>query len=83
MVDLRHVTRLHIAIFYGDADGNHLGDNWKTVNLELPEDNYQRVMQLGIQYSATIPMKVPEQLVKVVVYDAVSDRVGAKLVKVK
>jgi len=83
MVDLRHVTRLHIAIFYGDADGNHLGDNWKTVNLELPEDNYQRVMQSGIQYSATIPMKVPEQLVKVVVYDAVSDRVGAKLVKVK
>jgi hypothetical protein len=40
-------------------------------------------MQSGIQYSATIPLKVPEQLVKVVVYDAVSDRVGAMLVKVK
>jgi VWFA-related protein len=83
MVDLRHATRLHIAIFYGDTSGNHLGDNWKTVTLELPEDNYQQIMQTGIQYSATIPMKVPEQLVKIVVYDGVSDRVGAKLVKVK
>lgn len=83
MVDLRHVTRLHIAIFYGDANGNHLGDNWRTVNLELAENSYQQVMQSGIQYSATIPLKVPEQLVKVVVYDAVSDRVGAMLVKVK
>ena len=83
MVDLRHVARLHIAIFYADGDGNNLGDSWKTMGLELPEDSYQKTMRSGIQYSALIPRKAPTQLVKVVVYDAVSDRVGTKVVKVK
>jgi VWFA-related protein len=83
MVDLRHVTRLHIAIFYADGDGNNLGDNWKTLSLELPEDRYQQAMKSGVPYSAIIPMKAPSQLVKVIVYDAVNDRVGTKLLKVK
>ncbi|MBZ5497242.1 MAG: VWA domain-containing protein [Acidobacteriia bacterium] len=83
MVDLRHVGRLRIAIFYADANGNSLGDDWKTVDMELQEDSYQQIMQSGIKYSALIPLKAPNQILKVVVYDTVGDRVGSKLVKFK
>lgn len=83
MVDLRHVGRLHIAIFYADANGNPLGDNWKTMSMDLSEEHYQKTIQSGIQYTALIPLKGPNQILKVVVYDAVNDKVGTRLVKLK
>lgn len=83
MVDLRHVARLRIAIFYADANGNYLGDSWKTLDMDLPEESYQRVMQDGIEFSSLLPLKTQNQIFKVVVYDTVGDRVGSKLVKVR
>jgi VWFA-related protein len=83
MVGTRHMGRLRIAIFYADAHKNHLGDNWTTMNMDMPEDSYQRLLQSGIQFSALIPQKAPNQILKVVVYDTWNDKIGSKLVKTR
>ena len=83
MIEERHAARLYITIYYADAAGNYLGENWQTMNLELPEESYQRILRSSIQFSAAVPVKVRSQLLKVIVYDTVSDRVGSKQVKTK
>jgi VWFA-related protein len=83
MVNDRHVSRLYITVFYADGDGNHLGDSWQTMNMELPEESYQRTLKAGIQYSTLIPQKTPSAILKVIIYDASGDKVGSKLVKVR
>ena len=83
MIEERHATRLYLTIYYADAGGNYLGEDWQTMNLELPEESYQRILRSSIQFSAAIPVKARSQLLKVIVYDTVSDRVGSKLVKTK
>jgi VWFA-related protein len=83
MVGARHMGRLRIAIFYADAHKNHLGDNWTTMNMDMPEESYQRLLQSGIQFSALIPQKAPNQILKVVVYDTWNDKVGSKLVRTR
>ena len=38
-------------------------------------------MSFGMEFSITVPFKVREQSLKIVVYDEESDKVGSKLVK--
>jgi hypothetical protein len=83
MVNDRHLSRLYVAVFYADSGGKFIGDNWKTLNLELPEDVYQRTLQSGIQVSSVIPAKVQNQILKVIVYDTWGDKVGSKLIKTR
>jgi hypothetical protein len=83
MVDDRHMGKLYISIFYADSNGNYLGGQWRTMNLDLLEEGYQRLMRSGIQYSAVIPGQAPSQLLKVIIYDTWSDKVGSKVVKVR
>jgi hypothetical protein len=83
MVNDRHVGRLYITVFYADGDGNHLGDSWQTMNMELLEESYQRTLKSGIQCSTLIPQKTPSEILKVIIYDAWGDKVGSKLVKVR
>jgi len=83
MVGTRHLGRLRIAIFYADVRRNHLGDNWTTMNMDMSEESYQRLLQSGIQYAALIPQKAPNQILKVIIYDTWNDKVGSKLVKTR
>jgi len=83
MVGERHLGRLRIAIFYADASGKHLGDNWTTMNMDMPEGSYQRLLQSGIQFSALVPQKTANQILKVIIYDTWNDKVGSKLVKTR
>ncbi len=83
LVGDRHVARLYIAVFYGKGDDDYLGSSWQTVNLELPEASYQRMLRTGIQATAMVPLEVSKQVLKVIVYDAWGDRVGSKLVKIR
>jgi len=79
----RHLGRLYIAVFYADGSEKYLGESWKTLNLELPEDKYQELLRSGILFSTQIPQKASTQILKVIVYDTWSDRVGSKLIKVR
>ena len=83
MVDDRHLARLYIVTFYADAQGNLLGELWKTMNLDLPEESYQRMLRSGIPFSTAIPVKAPNQMLKVIVYDTWSDKVGSSRIRVK
>jgi VWFA-related protein len=83
MVDLRHVGRLRCALFYADGGGNSLGDSWQNLDLDLTEEKYQQYIQSGIQFSTTIPQKASSQIIKIVVYDTIGDRIGSKVVKVR
>jgi hypothetical protein len=81
ILDERHIARLRITTFYQDLKGKPLGADWKILDMRLSEGTYQRILQSGIPYSITIPLKTPKQIIKVVVYDPGSDRSGSKLVK--
>ena len=53
------------------------------MDLQLREETYRRFMESGMPFAVLIPVTASNQLLKVVVYDVGSDRVGSKLVKVK
>lgn len=82
-IDDRHVGRVDVAVFYGDAKGNYLGEEWQTADLQLQEAAYQQVLQSGISMSVMIPFKAPGQIIKVVVSDVWSNRVGSKSLRMR
>ncbi len=82
-VNDRHTDRLRIVIYYADGRRNYLGEEWRNLDLRLLEDTYQRFLKTGIPISIPIPLKAPNQILKVVIYDTESDLVGSRLVKVR
>jgi hypothetical protein len=82
-VNGRHTGKLRIAIFYADAKRKYLGEEWRTVDLQLREETYQQFLKSGIPVSIPMPLNAPGQILKVVIYDMQSDRVGSQLVKVR
>jgi len=82
-VNGRHSGTLRIVVFYADASRHCLGEEWKTMDMQLQEETYLRFMQSSIPFSTMIPLKVPKLILKVVVYDPGNDKVGSKLVKMR
>ncbi|MBZ5500284.1 MAG: VWA domain-containing protein [Acidobacteriia bacterium] len=82
-IDSRYVGRLDVAVFYGDAKGNYLGEEWQTADLQLQEDEYQQVLKSGVSMSIMIPFKTPGQIFKVAVCDIWSGRVGTRLMRMR
>jgi VWFA-related protein len=78
-----HKGRLYITIFYGDSKGRSLGDQWETLEMNLREETYRRVIKEGIPFSVRIPMQVPNQNLRVVVYNFDNDKVGSSFSKVR
>jgi VWFA-related protein len=78
----RHIARLRIAVFYGRYRQS-FGEDWKTMDLNLQEETFGRFMQSSIPFSTIIPVKEPRQILKVIVYDCGSDRVGSALIKIQ
>ncbi len=74
---------LDIAIFYADSRGRPSGDIWETLTMNLRGETYRRVQKEGIPFSAFIPLRVPNPMLKVVVYDYGSDRIGSQVVRVR
>ena len=79
----RHVGRLRITAFYMNPNGKSLGSDWRIMDLRLTEATYQQMMQKGIPYSTTIPLKDPDQRIKVVIYDPGSAKTGSRLLQIK
>jgi len=72
--------KLHIGLFYFNEYMNYLGSEVRILEGQLSEETYRKTVESGIVYTGEIPLKVPKQSVKVVVYDENSDRAGSKLV---
>ena len=82
-VNGRHTASLRIALFYADRRGEFLGEDWKNVDFRLLEDTYRRYLETGIPFSMSVPLLGPKQILKIIVYDLGSDRVGSRLVKMR
>jgi hypothetical protein len=78
-----HQGKLFVTIFYGNSRGRYLGDVWDTMEMNLREESYQRVMKDGIPFSVHIPMKEPGETFKIVVYNYENDKVGSVMLKAK
>jgi hypothetical protein len=81
MAQSRHQAKLRIAVFYADQKEEVLGQDVRNMDLNLTEDTYQSIRASAIRYETTIPMKTAQQMLKVVVYDMLGDRIGTKVVK--
>lgn len=79
-VDTLRTGKLRIAVFYADAKQHYLGEEWKTLDLNLHEETYQRFLRDGIPCSIPIPRKAQKQIIKVVVYDMTTEQAGSKVV---
>jgi hypothetical protein len=77
-----HFGRLRIALFYLDRSGNYVGNDWKTLDLQLQPDTYRRYLKSGIPFSVSIPFLSRGQYLKVVVYDMVGNKVGCKQIRI-
>jgi VWFA-related protein len=77
-VDGKHACKLHITIFYVNAGGKILGSEWKILDAQLKEETYWQAMKSGMLYSTIVPVKTEKQMIKIVVYDEMSDRAGSK-----
>jgi Ca-activated chloride channel homolog len=80
----RHDCKLRVAVFYARAgSGDILGSEWRTLEGQLSDETYNRVLQTGIPFSITVPIKAENRMLKIVVYDEGSDKVGSKLVRLR
>jgi VWFA-related protein len=78
-----HQGKLSVTTFYGDSGGRYLGDSWETLEMNLKEDTYQKVMKEGIPFSFRIPMKTHNESIKVVLYNYQIDKVGSRMIKAR
>jgi Ca-activated chloride channel homolog len=78
--DNRHKCNVRVAIFYGTEKGKILGSSGGKIDWALSNENYQQVMKEGYSFSTDVPLKGEKQLMKVVVYDETTDRVGSQTV---
>jgi len=79
----RRLGRIAIALFCGNARRAVVGEAWQEINLSLTDATYQKFKQVGIPYTIRVPVTEKARYVKLVVYDRRSDRVGARVAKVK
>jgi hypothetical protein len=72
-----------VTTFFGDGRGRYLGDVWQTLSLDLREDTWQKAARDGLPFSTRVPLQVPDQTFKVVVYSFEADRVGSVTTRLK
>ncbi len=80
-VEGKHACRLQIAIFYANSKRKILGSEWRILEGQLSDETYNEAMKTGYSFSAAVPLKAENQILKVVVYDEETDKVGSKLVR--
>jgi VWFA-related protein len=83
IVEGKHVCKLRIAVFYATPKGKILGSDWRGIEGQLSDETYQQALKTGISFSAMVPLKAENQILKVVVYDEETDKVGSKLVRLR
>jgi Ca-activated chloride channel homolog len=64
--------KLQIAIIYCDKKGKILGNDWKRIGI---------AQQKAISYTVAIPLKSDNEILKVIIYDEGTDRMGSKYVQ--
>jgi hypothetical protein len=79
----RRTYSLQVGLFNTDKKGKVLGSNFWKFQGSLNEEAHNHVMTKGIPFSAAIPLKDKDQIIKIVVYDEKSGSIGSKIFKKK
>ncbi len=82
-VDDKRNCRLRIAVFYATSKGKILGSEWGMLEGQLSDETYRQALKTGVSFSAVVPLKAENEMLKVVVYDEETDKVGSKLVRLR
>jgi VWFA-related protein len=80
IVDGRHKGSIQIATFCGTAAEAVVGESWQTIDLNLSEETFQKVIAEGLPYTQRVPVRAAPAYVKVIAYDYGSDRTGSAVV---
>ena len=75
--------QIDCGAFFADKHRKILGTKWWNVREQLREENYLRALQTGIPFSAVIPKNVQCRILKIVIYDEKSGRIGSKYVELQ
>lgn len=78
----RQVARLRIAVFAFDGNDNLMNEEWKIMDLQLLPETHRAFLDSGIPYTLLLDSSNQKQLIKVVVFDPGSDKLGSKTVRV-
>ncbi len=78
-----HTGKVYTTVFYADSKGKLLDYVWGAAELKLSEDSYQQVMKSGLPVRVLVPYVAPRQILKIVIYDSGTGRVGSRLVKMR
>jgi VWFA-related protein len=81
--DGRHTGKFEAAFFCADSKERLIGQAWQTVDLNLKEETYQRLLTEGLRHASDIPITGSARYVKVVVYDYRADRLGSAIVRLQ
>jgi Ca-activated chloride channel homolog len=79
-VDKRHACKIRAAFFSANEDGKIFNSDWRVLEGYMSDETYSRVMRTGISYTVTVPAKLKNQILKIVLYDEENDRIGTKIV---
>ena len=75
---VQHLAALNVAVFCTDREGLTVGEQWKSLDLTVPDAMLAAVRQAGLTFTVEVPVRQPPIWVKVVVYDYGSDLIGTK-----
>ena len=81
--DGRRVGKFEVAFFCADSNERLIGQLWHTVDLNLKEETYTRLLVEGLRHSVDIPITGTAGYVKVVVYDYRANRLGSAIVRLQ
>ena len=77
-----HVSRIELAIFVLDSDGQLLGDSWQKVDMNLTDETWRNVLKEGVKLSANLPRYSSGRVLKVIIYDYGSQKLGTLVTRV-
>jgi hypothetical protein len=79
----RRVGSLEVALFVGSSNEKQIGELRKRVDLNLTPDNYARLTEDGVAFTASVEATGTARYVKAVVYDYRSDRLGSAMIEIR
>jgi len=74
----RHFEKLTVTTVIFDENGEYMSGEQKLLNLELPDDTYEKVIRYGLQITSTFALKPGRYTVRQVVREAEGAEMAAK-----
>ncbi len=81
-VDGVYTGKLHSGAFAVDDKGKVVSEIMGAVDISFKAEDYAEIMKSGIHFSMTIPHKSSNQVLKIIVYDTGTERLGSRVQRI-